>query len=43
MYCDKIKELNNWFETNDQTKSLEDQVEILKTKNFLDYYFIIGM
>ena len=33
-YYDKIKELNNWFETIDRTKSLEDQIEILKTKNF---------
>ena len=33
-YYDKIKELNNWFETIDQTKSLEDQIEILKKKRF---------
>ena len=27
-YYNKIKELNNWFETIDQTKSLKDQIEI---------------
>ena len=27
-YYHKIKELNNWFETIDQTKSLKDQIEI---------------
>ena len=41
-YYDKIKELNNWFETIDQTKSLEDQVEILKTKDSLDYYWYVS-
>ena len=42
-YYHKIKELNNWFETIDQTKSLEDQIEILKTKtkDFLDYYWFV--
>ena len=41
-YYDKTKELNNWFETIDQTKSLEDQIEILKTKDFLDYYWYVS-
>ena len=35
----KIKQLNNWFETIDQTKSLEEQIEILKTKDFLYEYW----
>ena len=38
----KIKELNDWFETIDQTKSLEDQIEILKTKDALDYYWYVS-
>ena len=41
-YYDKIKELNNWFETIDQTKSLEVQIEILKTKNVLDCYWFVS-
>ena len=41
-YYNEIKELNNWFETIDQTKSLEDQIEILKTKDFLDYYWYVS-
>ena len=41
-YYDKIKELNNWFETIDQTTSLEDQIEILKRKDFLDYYWSVS-
>ena len=40
-YYNKIKELNNWFETIDQTKSLADQIEISKTKN--KNQMIIGM
>ena len=35
----KIKQLNNWFKNNDQTKSLEEQIEILKTKDFLYEYW----
>ena len=35
----EIKQLNNWFKTIDQTKSLEEQVEILKTKDFLYEYW----
>ena len=27
-YYYEIRQLNNWFETNDQTKSLEDQIEL---------------
>ena len=32
--CYEIKQLNDWFKTIDQTKSLEEQIEILKTKDF---------
>ena len=41
-YYNKIKELNNWFETIDQTKSLEEQLEILKTKKNLDDYWYVS-
>ena len=34
----KIKLLNNWFETIDQTKSLDEQRELLKRKDFLNEY-----
>ena len=34
-----IKQINNWFKTIDKTKSFEQQVEILKTKDFLDEYW----
>ena len=34
----KIKQINNWFKTIDKTKSFEQQIEILKTKDFLDEY-----
>ena len=40
--CYEIRQLNNWFETIDQTKSLEEQIEILKTKDFLDEYWFVG-
>ena len=40
--CYEIRQLNNWFETIDQTKSLEEQIEILKTKDFLDEYWYVG-
>ena len=42
--CYEIKQLNNkWqFKTTDQTKSLEEQIEILKTKDFLDEYWYVG-
>ena len=42
MYYDEIKELNNWFETIDQTKSLEDQIEILQTKDSIDEYWCMS-
>ena len=35
----KIKQINNWFKTIDKTKSFEEQIEILKTKDFLDEYW----
>ena len=28
----EIRQLNNWFETIDQTKSLKEQIELLKEK-----------
>ena len=31
-YYYEIKELNNWFKTIDQTKSLEEEIELLKEK-----------
>ena len=35
----EIRQLNNWFETIDQTKSLEEQIELLKEKGgFLAEY-----
>ena len=33
-YYYEIKQLNNWFKTIDQTKSLEEQIELLKEENF---------
>ena len=39
-YYYEIRQLNNWFETIDQTKSLEDQIKLLKEVNF---YLSIGM
>ena len=35
----KIKKLNDWFKTIDQTKSLEEQIELLKSKDFLYEYW----
>ena len=35
----KIKQINNWFKTIDKTKSFEQQIEILKTRDFLDEYW----
>ena len=35
----KIEQLNNWFKKIDQTKSLEEQIKILKTKDFLYEYW----
>ena len=38
----KIRQLNNWFETTDQTKSLEEQIELLKEKGeFLAEYWYV--
>ena len=33
-----IKQLNNYFKTIDETKSFKEQIEILKTRNFLNEY-----
>ena len=38
----EIKQLNNWFKTIDETKSFKEQIEILKTKDFLDEYWHFG-
>ena len=41
-YYYKIRQLNNWFETIDQTKSLEEQIELLKEKGeFLAEYWYV--
>ena len=37
-----IKQLNNYFKTVDKTKSLKQQIEILKKRDFLDEYWHIG-
>ena len=42
-YYYEIRQLNNWFETIDQTKSLEDQIELLKERGeFLGEYWYVG-
>ena len=42
-YCYEIRQLNNWFETIDQTKSLEEQIELLKEGGkFLSEYWCVG-
>ena len=38
-----IKQLNNYFKTIDETKSFEEQIEILKTKEFLDEIGILDI
>ena len=39
-YYYEIRQLNNWFETIDQTKSLEKQIELLKERGeFLNEYW----
>ena len=39
----KIRQLSNWFETIDQTKSLEEQIELLKERGeFLSEYWFVG-
>ena len=37
-----IKQLNNYYKTIDKTKSLKEQIEILKTKDFLNEYWHFG-
>ena len=34
-----IKQLNNYFKTIDETKSFKEQIEIIKTKDFLNEYW----
>ena len=42
-YYYEIIQLNNWFETIHQTKSLEEQIELLKEKGeFLSEYWNVG-
>ena len=42
-YYYEIRQWNNWFETIDQTKSLEEQIELLKEKGeFLSEYWYVG-
>ena len=38
----EIKQLNNWFKTIDETKSLEEQIKLLKEIEFLDEYWHMG-
>ena len=38
----KINQLNNYFKTIDETKSFKEQIETLKTKDFLDEYWHFG-
>ena len=39
--CYEIKQLNDWFKTTDQAKSLEEQIEMLKTIGALDGYWYV--
>ena len=42
-YYYEIRQLNNWFETIDQTKSLEKQIKLLKERGeFLNEYWYVG-
>ena len=42
-YYYEIGQLNNWFETIDQTKSLEKQIKLLKERRkFLSEYWDVG-
>ena len=42
-YYYEIRQLNNWFETIDQTKSLEEQLKLLKERGeFLSEYWNVG-
>ena len=36
------KQLNNYFKTIDETKSFEEQIELLKKRDFLDEYWHMG-
>ena len=39
----EIRQIDNWFETTDQTKSLEEQIELLKERGeFLSKYWFVG-
>ena len=37
-----IKQLNNYFKTIDETKSFKEQIETLKTKDFIDEHWHFG-
>ena len=37
-----IKQLNNYFKTIGKTKSFEEQIELLKKRDFLDEYWHMG-
>ena len=42
-YYYEIRQLNNWFETIDKTKSLKEQIELLKERGeFLSEYWYVG-
>ena len=42
-YYYEIRQLNNWFKTTDQTKSLEEQIELLKERGeYLSEYWYVG-
>ena len=42
-YYYEIRQLNNWFKTIDQTKSLEEQIELLKERGeLLGQYWSVG-
>ena len=42
-YYYEVRQSNNWFETTDQTKSLEEQIELLKERGeFLGEYWSVG-
>ena len=42
-YYYEIRQLNNWFETIDQTKSLEEQLKLLKERGeFLSEHWNVG-
>ena len=41
-YYYEIRQLNNWFKTSDQAKSLEEQLKLLKKRGeFLDEYWYV--